>query len=133
MTDVFAYLNKLVDDTTGLTSIAVADRDGVAVLRAPPKTGGDQQASDLQSEQILTTIFSLTTDQTTKVDLLGQCNSICLVHDDAVVLQGNFGPLVITLNGEATADVNKLGEILEILEQVLIPTKDVVQREIDAW
>mmetsp|Transcript_19119 Transcript_19119/g.47806 ORF Transcript_19119/g.47806 Transcript_19119/m.47806 type:complete len:132 (+) Transcript_19119:116-511(+) len=131
MTDVFAFVEKLVSDTEGLKSIAVADRDGVAVLRAP--ASADMQPQDMQSEQILTTIFSLTTDQTTKVRLLGQCQSICLVHEDAVVLQGNFGPLVITLQAEKSANVTKLGGVLELLKQVLAPTKDVVSREIDNW
>ena len=73
MTDVFAFVEKLVSDTEGLKSIAVADRDGVAVLRAP--ASADMQPQDMQSEQILTTIFSLTTDQTTKVRLLGTQNT----------------------------------------------------------
>ena len=76
MTDVFTYLERLVAETEGLNSIAVADRDGVAVLRAPAQASGENEGtvSDLQSEQILTTIFSLTTDQTTKVKLLGSWN-----------------------------------------------------------
>ncbi|CAD7927701.1 unnamed protein product [Amoebophrya sp. A25] len=131
MTDIFTYMDKLVAETDGLRSIAVADRDGVAVLRAPQ--AANLQMSDLQSEQILTTIFSLTTDQTTKVKLLGNCRSICLMHDDATVLQGNFGPLVITLNAQRQCHIAELTEVLQDLKEVLSQAKEVIAREIDNW
>lgn len=44
------------------STVIVTDRDGVVVLRAPATIHGDAQG-----EQILTTIFSLATEQTAKV------------------------------------------------------------------
>ena len=51
-------------------SVSVTDADGVALLRSPSNTNQDPQEE--QSEQILTTIFSLTVDQTSKVQMLGR-------------------------------------------------------------
>ena len=56
-----------------------------------------------------------------------------MVHEDSTILQGNFGPLVITLNAEPNSEVTKLSEILGELKQLLLPTKEVIAREIDNW
>ena len=52
------------------------------VLRAPESVIDDPNA-----EQILTTIFSLTTEQTSKIQELGQANFIMTMYDHCMCLQ----------------------------------------------
>ena len=79
----------LCEKVEGLSSIVVTDRDGVAILRAPALNNANEE-STLQREQILTTIFSLTTEQTSKVKMLGSTNHIITMHDSCMILQGEF-------------------------------------------
>merc|ERR1719215_692048 len=121
-------LTALCKHTDGLLSITVTDRDGIVVLRAPESVIDDQN-----SEQILTTIFSLTTEQTSKVEELGQANFIMTMYDTCMCLQANHLPLVIRMIADKTANAGALIELLPQVKAVLGPTKDVIARETDTY
>merc|ERR1712217_254600 len=100
-------LTQLCKQTEGLRSITVTDRDGIVVLQAPETAAGDQNA-----EQILTTIFSLTTEQTSKIQELGQANFIMTMYDNCMCLQANHLPLVIRMTATKTTNAGALIELL---------------------
>merc|ERR1712179_858271 len=102
----------------------VTDRDGVVVLRAPESVIDDQNA-----EQILTTIFSLTTEQTSKIQALGQANFILTMYDNCMCLQANHLPLVIRMIAAADANTGALIELLPQVKALLGTTREVVGKE----
>merc|ERR1712232_331157 len=112
----------------GLKSITVTDPDGVAVLRAPESDNIDQNA-----EQVLTTIFSLTTEQTGKIRELGQANFIMTMYDNCMCLQANHLPLVIRITAATTANAGALIEVLPQVKAMLGPTRDIITRETDTY
>merc|ERR1719471_1964272 len=101
---------QLCKQTEGLRSIIVTDRDGIVILRAP-----DVPADDQNADQILTTIFSLTTEQTSKIQELGQANFIMTMYDNCTCLQANHLPLVIRMIAAKNANA---GALIELLPQV---------------
>merc|ERR1719316_1112207 len=111
-----------------MQSIIVTDRDGIVVLRAP-----ESSAEDQNGEQILTTIFSLTTEQTSKIQELGQANFILSTYDTCMCLQANHLPLVIRMIAAKTANAGALVELLPHVKAMLGPTKDVITRETDTY
>eukprot|EP00933_Yihiella_yeosuensis_P010966 TRINITY_DN117893_c0_g1_i1.p1 TRINITY_DN117893_c0_g1~~TRINITY_DN117893_c0_g1_i1.p1 ORF type:complete len:134 (-),score=27.59 TRINITY_DN117893_c0_g1_i1:133-534(-) len=117
-------LTQLCRQTEGLRSITVTDRDGIIVLRAPAELIDDQNA-----EQILTTIFSLTTEQTSKIEDLGQANFIMAMYDNCMCLQANHLPLVIRMMAEKNANAGALIELLPQVKAMLGPTNDAITRE----
>merc|ERR1712151_1196236 len=121
-------LTRLCKQTEGLKSITVTDRDGIVVLQAPETAAGDQNA-----EQILTTIFSLTTEQTSKIQELGQANFIMTMYDNCMCLQANHLPLAIRMIAAKTANAGALIELLPQVQAMLGPTKDVVTRETERY
>mmetsp|Transcript_120491 Transcript_120491/g.236824 ORF Transcript_120491/g.236824 Transcript_120491/m.236824 type:complete len:134 (+) Transcript_120491:109-510(+) len=121
-------LTQLCRQTEGLRSITVTDRDGIVVLRAPESVVDDQNA-----DQILTTIFSLTTEQTSKIQELGSANFIMTMYDNCMCLQANDFPLVIRMIAAKTANAGALIELLPQVKAVLGPTKEVISRETDAY
>merc|ERR1712048_379698 len=102
----------------------VTDRDGIVVLQAPDTAAGDQNA-----EQILTTIFSLTTEQTSKIQELGQANFIMTMYDNCMCLQANHLPLVIRMIAAKTANAGSLIELLPQVKAMLGPTREVISKE----
>merc|ERR1712083_816321 len=110
--------------TEGLKSITVTDPDGVAVLRAPETDNIDQNA-----EQILTTIFSLTTEQTSKIEELGKANFIMTMYDNCMCLQANHLPLVIRMIADKKANTGALIELLPQVKALLGPTREVISKE----
>lgn len=119
-------LTQLCERTEGLTSITVTDRDGVVVLKAPPAADEDPNA-----EQILTTIFSLTTEQTSKIEELGAANFIMTRYDDCMCIQCNLHPLVIRIIAEAEANGGALIELLPQVKAILGRTRDIINGETD--
>mmetsp|Transcript_150189 Transcript_150189/g.273423 ORF Transcript_150189/g.273423 Transcript_150189/m.273423 type:complete len:134 (-) Transcript_150189:71-472(-) len=128
ITTVQTALTQLCKQTEGLRSISVTDRDGIVVLRAP-----DVGPEDQNTEQILTTIFSLTTEQTSKIHELGQANFIMTMYDGCMCLQANHLPLVIRMIAARTANAGALIELLPQVKAMLGPTKDVILRETDTY
>jgi len=128
ITTVQTALTQLCKQTEGLRSIIVTDRDGVVVLPAPEDVIDDQNA-----EQILTTIFSLTTEQTSKIQELGQANFIMTMYDNCICLQANHWPLVIRMLANRDANAGALIELLPKIKDMLGPTKEVITRETDTY
>mmetsp|Transcript_45150 Transcript_45150/g.97993 ORF Transcript_45150/g.97993 Transcript_45150/m.97993 type:complete len:132 (+) Transcript_45150:40-435(+) len=122
------YLSALCDRVAGLQTIIVTDRDGVVILRAP-----EQAIDDHRNEQIMTTIFSLTTDQTSKIKALGQANHILTFYDTCICLQANHLPLVITLKASLTANPGELLDLLPDLKKALDITRSTILRETDKF
>merc|ERR1712203_83996 len=106
----------------------MGDRDGVVVLRAPESVIDDQN-----SEQILTPIFSLTTEQTSKIQELGQANFIMTMYDNCMCLQANHLPLVIRMIAAKTANAGALIELLPQVKAMLGPTQDMITRETERY
>ncbi|CAK0876070.1 unnamed protein product, partial [Prorocentrum cordatum] len=121
-------LTQLCRQTEGLRSITVTDRDGVVVLRAPESVIDDQN-----SEQILTTIFSLTTEQTSKIQELGQANFIMTMYDSCMCLQANHLPLVIRMIASTNANAGALIDMLPHVKSLLESTKEAIAQEIDSY
>merc|ERR1712048_605897 len=111
-------------NSNGLRSITVTDRDGIVVLRAPESVIDDQNA-----DQVLTTIFSLTTEQTSKIQELGQANFIMTMYDNCMCLQANHLPLVIRMIAAKTANAGSLIELLPQVKAMLGPTREVISKE----
>ncbi|KAF4684184.1 hypothetical protein FOZ63_010255, partial [Perkinsus olseni] len=59
-TTIQEFIGNVVTSVDGIDSITIADREGVEILSAPSTKPSNDEQSD---EQILTTIFSLTSDQ----------------------------------------------------------------------
>merc|ERR1711964_463975 len=123
MVTIEKYLGQLTENVPGLKSVVVSDRDGIVIFRSPNETGNPE------TEQMLTTIFSLTTDQTSKIPDLGRSNSVMTFWDNSILLQANYLPLVITLTAEVDANSGELFEILPPLKEALEPTRRVIERE----
>merc|ERR1712151_593370 len=121
-------ITQLCKQTEGLKSITVTDRDGIVVLQAPETAAGDQNA-----EQILTTIFSLTTEQTAKIQELGQANFIMTMYDHCICLQANHLPLVIRMIAAKNANAGALIDLLPHVKAVLGPTKEVIIQATDTY
>merc|ERR1712217_747382 len=121
-------MGQLCKQTEGLRSITVTDRDGIVILTAPHSVIDDQRA-----DQLLTTIFSLTTDQTSKIQELGQANFIMTVFDNCTCLQANHLPLVIRMIVKHTANKGALIELLPQVKAMLGPTQDVITRETERY
>eukprot|EP00927_Polykrikos_kofoidii_P054096 TRINITY_DN48577_c0_g1_i1.p1 TRINITY_DN48577_c0_g1~~TRINITY_DN48577_c0_g1_i1.p1 ORF type:complete len:138 (-),score=16.61 TRINITY_DN48577_c0_g1_i1:250-663(-) len=125
ITNVQTALTDLCKNSAGLRSITVTDRDGVVVLRAPESLpANDDQTAD----QILTTIFSLTTEQTTKIPEIGQASFIMSFFDNCMCLQANYLPLVIRIIADKTANAGALIEMLQHVKALLGPTRGVIMR-----
>mmetsp|Transcript_96583 Transcript_96583/g.270368 ORF Transcript_96583/g.270368 Transcript_96583/m.270368 type:complete len:138 (+) Transcript_96583:74-487(+) len=127
-TTVQTALTTLCKQVDGLRSIVVTDRDGVVVLRAPETVIDDQTA-----DQILTTIFALTTDQTSKIEELGAANFILTTYDNCICLQSNAYPLVVRMIASAGSNAGALIDLLPQIEAVLGPTKEVMKRETETY
>lgn len=128
MAAIQEFIDSLPDRVEGIKSILITDRDGVVVLRGRP---GEMVDSDCQGEQILTTIFSMTTDQCGKLGTMGVTDKVTLMHDDCVVVQANHGSLVITTKASEDSDVDQLHRLIEELKKVLDPVKDVIDGEME--
>eukprot|EP00811_Abedinium_folium_P009029 NODE_18344_length_897_cov_4.180519.p2 GENE.NODE_18344_length_897_cov_4.180519~~NODE_18344_length_897_cov_4.180519.p2 ORF type:complete len:135 (-),score=40.59 NODE_18344_length_897_cov_4.180519:298-702(-) len=129
VTTVQTALSQLCRTVEGLQSIIVTDRDGVIILQAPAPTW----ERDPNAEQILTTIFSFTTEQTSKISELGEANFIMTTFDSCICLQVNAPPLVIHMAALPDANAGMLIDLLPIVKNILGPTKDVIMRETDQY
>mmetsp|Transcript_12639 Transcript_12639/g.19159 ORF Transcript_12639/g.19159 Transcript_12639/m.19159 type:complete len:137 (+) Transcript_12639:96-506(+) len=122
-------LEQLLTHTEGLRSITVSDRDGVALLKLPE----DEAVKEVDADQVLTTIFSLTTEQTAKLPIIGQTNFILTTFDECVCLQANLLPLVIRLVADKSMNTGDLIGLLDSIKAVLETTKTAVQGETDSY
>eukprot|EP00928_Gymnodinium_smaydae_P088804 TRINITY_DN72851_c0_g1_i1.p1 TRINITY_DN72851_c0_g1~~TRINITY_DN72851_c0_g1_i1.p1 ORF type:complete len:136 (-),score=27.39 TRINITY_DN72851_c0_g1_i1:207-614(-) len=124
MTTVQTALEQLVEQNDGLRSIVITDRDGAVVLRA-----SDERQDQGPSDQIFTTIFAASDDQTEKIPQLGAANFILTTYNNCICLQANDHPCIIKLLGEADCNAGALIDLLPHIKAMLGSTREVVMRE----
>eukprot|EP00388_Colpodella_angusta_P000160 GDKJ01000583.1.p1 GENE.GDKJ01000583.1~~GDKJ01000583.1.p1 ORF type:complete len:131 (+),score=23.08 GDKJ01000583.1:48-440(+) len=104
------FIDNLCERVPGIQAILVTDREGVVMMRAPADFDEDQRA-----EQMLTTIFSICSEQTSKVSRLGETDHFLVCYKGIVYLQANHLPLVITIIATPQANLGYLIELLPAL------------------
>eukprot|EP00919_Chromeraceae_sp_WS-2016_P068776 GHVR01162759.1.p1 GENE.GHVR01162759.1~~GHVR01162759.1.p1 ORF type:complete len:131 (+),score=17.85 GHVR01162759.1:41-433(+) len=114
---VQVFLDKLCDQIEGLQAILVTDREGVVIVRSPTHF-----AQDARSEQMITTIFSICSEQTSKIDRLGDTNYAVSFFSGLIYLQANELPLVVTLI--ASPEVNT-GHLIDLLSPIRSALSDL--------
>ncbi|EER20070.1 Mitogen-activated protein kinase kinase 1-interacting protein, putative, partial [Perkinsus marinus ATCC 50983] len=119
-TTIEEFLGNVVESVDGIESITIADREGVEILSAT-SSHYDEQSND---DQILTTIFSLTSDQCSKLPEFGACSFVIARYDDGKqLLQATMNtPLVITMMANAEK-IDRSG-LLSVLDDVMIASKE---------
>ncbi|KAF4682432.1 hypothetical protein FOZ60_010569 [Perkinsus olseni] len=118
-TTIQEFIGNVVTSVDGIDSITIADREGVEILSAPSTKPSNDEQSD---EQILTTIFSLTSDQCMKLPEFGACSFVLAGYGDGKqLLQATDNPLVITI----MADAQKIDRrnLLSVLDDVKVLSK----------
>ena len=65
--------------------------------------------------------------------LLGATNHIVTMHETCLILQANHLPLVVTMTAEPDADAEKLIDLLNVLQAVLEPTREVIAKETEKF
>eukprot|EP00397_Hematodinium_sp_SG-2012_P069262 GEMP01117682.1.p1 GENE.GEMP01117682.1~~GEMP01117682.1.p1 ORF type:complete len:132 (+),score=22.00 GEMP01117682.1:1-396(+) len=122
------YLNLVCEKTDGLKTIVVTDRDGVEILRAPHSI-----IENSHNEQIMTTIFSLTTEQTSKIRCLGVPTYILTCYNDCSYIQVNHLPLVITLTLDKDTNIGSIIDLLPQIKGALDVTKETIAKETEKY
>eukprot|EP00913_Durusdinium_trenchii_P016197 g15221.t1 len=107
-------LSQLCKQTAGMRSIAVTDRDGVVVLRAPETAADDPIASG-----VLTTIFSMTAVQSEKVKGLGSMNTILNTYSECYLLQINMDVLVVSIIVDKDANIGTIMALTPSIKDLL--------------
>mmetsp|Transcript_446 Transcript_446/g.885 ORF Transcript_446/g.885 Transcript_446/m.885 type:complete len:134 (-) Transcript_446:84-485(-) len=120
-------LSQLCKQTSGMRSIAVTDRDGVVVLRAPETAAEDPIASS-----VLTTIFSMAAVQSEKVKGLGSMNTILNTYSECYLLQVNMDVLVISIIVDKDANIGSIMALTPSIKELLQPTQLAIKRETEA-
>eukprot|EP00386_Alphamonas_edax_P008035 GDKI01026482.1.p1 GENE.GDKI01026482.1~~GDKI01026482.1.p1 ORF type:complete len:162 (-),score=18.36 GDKI01026482.1:132-545(-) len=111
--NVQTFIDQLSSRIPGLQGILVSDREGVVMLR------GGSFAQDPRSEQMITTIFSICSEQTSKIERLGHTNYIISFFEGMLYLQANHLPLVITMVANPDVNTGLLVEVLPTVKKVL--------------
>mmetsp|Transcript_44965 Transcript_44965/g.101179 ORF Transcript_44965/g.101179 Transcript_44965/m.101179 type:complete len:138 (-) Transcript_44965:58-471(-) len=124
MNTVQLVLDKLRMLTSGLQNIVVTDRDGVVILQSPP-----DGLESPDTEQLLTTIFSMTTDHTDKIKALAKVKMVISTYSHVISIQANQGPLVIRLAAEPGTNIAVLTELLPQIQKVLTTVEAVIASE----
>ncbi len=65
--------------------------------------------------------------------MLGATSHIVTMHESCLILQANHLPLVITMTAEADADAEKLIDLLNIVQTVLEPAREVILKETEKF
>eukprot|EP00434_Breviolum_minutum_P016372 symbB.v1.2.014429.t1/scaffold1054.1/size141114/1 len=120
-------LSQLCKQTAGMRSIAVTDRDGVVVLRAPETAVEDPIASG-----VLTTIFSMAAVQSEKVKGLGSMNTILNSYSECYLLQVSMDVLVISIIVDKDANIGSIMALTPSIKELLQPTQLAIKRETEA-
>eukprot|EP00922_Rhytidocystis_sp_ex-Travisia-forbesii_P020578 GHVS01030252.1.p1 GENE.GHVS01030252.1~~GHVS01030252.1.p1 ORF type:complete len:159 (+),score=29.29 GHVS01030252.1:65-541(+) len=107
--NIHCFLTDALNRVDGLQQILITDRDGVVILKVPLEP---DEMRNPRIDQALTTVFSSSNDQTSKLAYIGKINYALSLYDEGLVLQVNAAPLVITFH--ADVDTNT-GEILQLL------------------
>jgi hypothetical protein len=92
-------LDLIRESVKGIDSIVVTDRDGVEVVCSPFDALLDREKR--QNTQIISTIFTLTHEQCSKLEEFGQAKYVLSEFGESkVMLQANNPPLVITIDAD---------------------------------
>jgi hypothetical protein len=82
-----------------IDSIIVTDRDGVEIVSSPADTLSESEKR--QNIQIISTIFTLTHEQCSKLDEFGPAKYVISEFGESkVMLQANTPPTVITIQAD---------------------------------
>ena len=65
--------------------------------------------------------------------MLGATNHIVTMHESCLILQANHLPLVITMTAEPEADAEKLIDLLNVVQAVLEPAREVILKETEKF
>jgi predicted regulator of Ras-like GTPase activity (Roadblock/LC7/MglB family) len=126
LSQVEEFLDHIVDSIPGLECIRISDKDGVTILRAPGSIIEHHQAN-----QILTLIFSVTTEQTNRMQELGEAEYVCTTFEKQIIVQYNLAPLCITLVAKREAKVGVLVQALPMIAKALTKVREVVRAEME--
>jgi hypothetical protein len=116
----------------GLRGVFVSDRDGVPILchslqqpTLSPVSSGKKagQAAPLDGA------FALSAEQISRLQL-GQCQTMCAVYEDGIVMHVNANPLVLTLVGDGEADVKEIMAVAPRIQSALVPLQETIDRAI---
>ena len=123
------FLDHIVDSIPGLECIRISDKDGVTILRAPGSIIEHHQSH--HQNVILTLIFSVTTEQTNRMQELGEAEYVCTTFEKQIIVQYNLAPLCITLVATRDAKVGVLVEALPMIAKALTKVREVVRAEME--
>ena len=107
------YLAQLLARIPALRAVLLTDRDGVRLAGA-----GDETAEYLPA-------FSVATDQASKLGM-GANAALTAFCEDALLVQGNIGGLVLSLLAAADGNVGLLRAVLPEARVVLEPLRAAV-------
>ncbi|KAF4658961.1 hypothetical protein FOL47_007768 [Perkinsus chesapeaki] len=125
MTTIQQFINNVVDNVDGIESVTISDREGVEIISSSSTQSNNKITDEVESdEQILTTIFSLTSDQCTKLPEFGPCSFVIAGYGDGKqLLQATDSPLVITIMAD-THEIDRRN-LIGVLEDVKIALKEM--------
>lgn len=61
---------------------------------------------------------------------LGQCQSMCALYEDNIVMHVNAYPLVLTLVGDPDADAEEIMALAPRIQAALVPLQETIARSI---
>uniref|UniRef100_A0A0G4HJ81 Roadblock/LAMTOR2 domain-containing protein n=1 Tax=Chromera velia CCMP2878 TaxID=1169474 RepID=A0A0G4HJ81_9ALVE len=112
--NIQTFLDKICENVEHLQAILVSDREGVVMLRSP-----NEFSQDERSEQMITTIFSICSEQTSKLERLGDTQHIISFFSGLIYLQANQLPLVVTMIAAPEVNTGQLLDLLPVISQAL--------------
>lgn len=118
------FLTDLLNRVDGVHQILVTDRDGVCVLRAPFQPSAMRNP---RIDQALTTLFSSSNDQTSKIGYIGKINYILSFYEEGLVLQVNLAPLVLTFHADIDTNTGEILDLLPLIRQALEELRQAVE------
>ena len=117
----------------GLRGVFVSDRDGVPILchssqqpTLSPVSSGKKTAEQAAP---LDGAFALSAEQISRLQL-GQCQTMCALYEDGIVMHVNANPLVLTLVGDGEADVKEIMAVAPRIQLALVPLQETIDRAI---
>ena len=74
-------------------------------------------------------MLTLPAEQISRLQL-GQCQSMCALYQDSIVMHVNAYPLVLTLVGDADADAEEIMALAPRIQAALVPLQETIARSI---
>ena len=114
----------------GLRGVFVSDRDGVPILchstLRPSQSPGKKSSAQTAP---LDGAFALSADQISRLQL-GECETMCGLYDEGIVMHVNAYPLVLTLVGDSDSDAEEILALAPRIQAVLAPLQETIARSI---